>query len=250
MDSETQWWASSSANNLCHYTSAESLVKILEQSALRLGPFKESNDPYEFEDWLPSAVMGKGARTVADTLIADIWQIQRRVNRVAFAMDGVNGPPSHGCIDVCHRGFGSLPMWAHYADHFRGGCLVFDRGRLVELATAMLKPTSEAFYCERVSYEDDVLFGPSSPITDTGSGYLAKNAAELMFRKRAQWSYEHEFRIVAVAPVEGSQILEYGDSLVGVIVGVKSPLNHYDVGKRYGVRAQGQMFSSGVQTIY
>jgi hypothetical protein len=48
--SDTEHWCNDQPiNAICHYTSLESLIRILEERRLRLGPVRFSNDPYESE---------------------------------------------------------------------------------------------------------------------------------------------------------------------------------------------------------
>jgi hypothetical protein len=247
---EEKWWSAPSTNNICHYTTAEALMSILNEERLRLGPFRHSNDPYEFESWIPSAIMGDGPRDNADMTLSRLITMHSRINRVAFATDDNEGPPSYVGHDVGHRGFGSLPMWAHYGDRFRGACLVFDKQKLVQSVLEELQASSDAIYHRAVFYCEDVPYVPSIGINDDVAAYIRAHEGDLLFRKRKQWSYEREFRIVTVSRSECPQSVQYGDALRGVITGARGLLNHWRLAEVYGIRAQGQMLSNGLQTIY
>ncbi len=250
MEKEEHWWSKQSPNHICHYTTAEALLSILGASSLRLGPFRTANDPYEFELWVPSAIMGNGPREQADATLSGLFALQSRINRVAFAMDDSPAPLNHNGLDVSHRGFGSLPMWAHYGDRFRGACLVFDRTKFVNVVIEQLQPASDAIFHREISYCEDPLYLPTIGIGEDPAAYLQKHEADVLFRKRTQWKYESEFRVVTVSKAECPQSVKFGDALVGVIIGAKSLLSHRRLQEVYGVQAQGQMLSNGLQTIY
>jgi hypothetical protein len=172
MEQEERWWSVSSPNNVCHYTTAEALLNILNESQLRLGPFRHSNDPYEFESWIPSAIMGGGPRDNADMTLSRLIAMHARLNRVAFATDDDEGPPNYVGHDVGHRGFGSLPMWAHYGDRFRGACLVFDREKLVQAVIEQLQVSSDAIFSANGN-QNAASSWPSSTLTAPTCGASA-----------------------------------------------------------------------------
>ncbi len=79
----------------------------------------------------------------------------------------------------------SNPMWAHYADDFKGYCVGYNLKELNNVLTGSLLP---------VRYEDTVL-----EVEDTFFDKSEVNKSFLMnaiTRKSTQWSYENEWRLL------------------------------------------------------
>lgn len=245
-----EWWIEATSGDrpvyLYHYTSSESILAILSGERLRLGPFRSANDPYEFELWLP-ILMGTGDPNAA---LSNLLLLKNRLNRIAFATDRHRPTGVPVGSDVHHRGFGSLPMWAHYGDRFQGACLVFNRDQLVEAVENQLSGSSESVLHGPVTYVDEPFDPPSIGVSDKPIDYLVTNKAELLFRKHMSWNYEGEYRIVTVARTECPQHVTCGSSMVGIVVGAKSLLRGWKLEDEFHVTVKTQLFQNGRQLVY
>ena len=243
-----QWW--NAPGIICHYTTAGALLTILGSRKLRLGEFKNSNDPWESEFWVPGTTDGgrpgdgfDGARH-----IAQIDESKRNINRISFANDEILNVRSSG-HEVSDRGFGSFPMWTHYADKFSGACLLLDRDQLLREAKEQLGPSSVFVDGRNISYEGHIS-APSSRVDQSGHEYIDSNIASLLFRKHKQWAYENEFRLASIARSPGYQFIECRKALVGVVVGKKSPLNYINLHAAFEINVLCQQIQSGRQWVW
>ena len=100
-----------------------------------------------------------------------------------------------------------LLMWAHYADGHRGFCVQF-RKRVL----------TESFICKRVQYMDRY------PTLKEVAAHEGEGLAELfLFRKSTRWSYENEWRLLALFTQTDQGLLQLpSEALSGVIFGCES----------------------------
>jgi hypothetical protein len=120
--------------------------------------------------------------------LSRLFALQARVNRFAFATDDGPAPMNYSRHDMSHRGFGSLSMWAHYGDRFRGACFVFDKEKLVRAVIDQLQASSDGIFHHGVSYCEDPLYLPGMEIDEDPVAYLARHESDVLSRKRQQWS--------------------------------------------------------------
>jgi hypothetical protein len=140
-------------------------------------------------------------------------------------------------------------MWEQYADNHRGACLLFDADRLKEAFIAAFNDWKLPSWFGDVRYTpagiaesamrsiiDDRIFDPDQR-ADAVAAFIEKNSDDFFFLKSDDFETEHEYRAVlmadenaelgqedAVVTTKGEYAhVNYGDSLVAVIVGERFP---------------------------
>ena len=115
-------------------------------------------------------------------------------------------------------GYDHPNMWAHYADKYKGICLVFDKSELFREANIdnINFFYDEIKYCELIEYPqfNPELFKEKSNIYFTR--YLTENLGPFFFQKYLNWDNEHEKRIVHFGD---KSMISVKNSFRGIIVG-------------------------------
>lgn len=222
----------------CHYTSWHTASEhILPTGQLRLSPYHLMRDPLEAE---PPAV-GAGVslppgdeealrRSGVAHLEAQEMLARVRQNSKLLSL-GVDSPWAAQSSDPDRRfgmGWARSPMWQHYADNHRGVCLIFDREKLTRSVGAQLQRRHPDSRNGEVRYSKTGLSGEhhvtlfldgTSDGGEQGRRHLRRYASEYFFVKLIDWEHEHEFRFVEVSEDDGYGFVEYGDALLGMMLG-------------------------------
>ena len=178
-----------------HYTSFESAIKIIASRELlfskinRLNDINESCGPKVLYPGLP------------DKEIRDNEELLSKYIQVSLTMDCPN-----------RRGFDIPAMWGHYASRGQGGCLVFDKDKFIASIN------DPALYHRYVIYHpsdiNEIVYDKDR---DVHFDDFIRNAKdELFFHKTPDWSYEQEYRVIAIG--DEIQFLSIRDSLEAVIL--------------------------------
>lgn len=220
---------------LYHYTSAQSLAKILDSASLRFGPYGSTNDPRESKAWLPSFSVPDG-REVSDeefALLLDQADLQLRgaVHLGCFTLD--RQPSSLG-VGHHWRGFGRARMWDQYAVKHEGACLVFDFRRLTDAVELALQETcSLSLRRGKVNYIDEDLgltrlnFSLSDldeqGIDSACKQYLELHWRELLLTKNSDWATENEYRYLILGASNDAIFVPIRSALVALVLGDAFP---------------------------
>jgi hypothetical protein len=129
------------------------------------------------------------------------------------------------------RGWSRARMWEQYAEKHQGVCLLFDRDLLTKnLASDLHRQLNVRPYEGPVEYStrgaDLTLDLGQMPIPLTAAyvrRFVEDHHEELFFKKTLDWETEHEYRLVTTAAPAQPLYADYGDALVGIIVGEKFP---------------------------
>ena len=166
---------------LYHFTSADSLMKILEDMTLKLSRFDNLNDLNEKEvnfgsyDW---SYMMKLKEHIVDhcQLISFSQNFQ---NEGQFCQCGCNHPR----------------MWAQYADNNKGACVVINEKRFIEENETISRDIFPII--ENVSYFP---FINTEEIKERANSeiFLKENYEKLFFMKNDDWQQEHERRFFCI----------------------------------------------------
>ncbi|MFJ2320017.1 DUF2971 domain-containing protein [Pseudomonas sp. NPDC087817] len=223
---------------LYHYTSAATAINsILKYRTLRLGEYRNTNDPKESKNWLFDFVSfeQKSDRISYDRNAMSAWlsdELKRNTRLTCFSLD--TGPLTGNHLqDIFNRGFCKPRMWAQYAEKHTGVCLVFNRESLEKEITTQLAMHTPLLggavqYKDRGIARDifeEILFSIN---TDDLEKYgrdrypaihLRKHYRELFFEKMSDWKAENEFRWVAFAKTTEPLDVKFGSALVGMMFG-------------------------------
>ncbi|MCI0610861.1 MAG: DUF2971 domain-containing protein, partial [Anaerolineae bacterium] len=211
---------------VCHYTRASTAIeKILYNREILLGNLNETNDPKETKSRVfqyinvPRDKFDVAGNVHALDYLKNIkvlctcchnhpfWEIMNRKNDLEDYKYGVSR---------------SL-MWAHYANRYKGVCIIFDgealhkniHDKILEMGGNL----QEDIRCGFVMYDYDASFMPSEGNND--DVYSLMKHYEINFlRKSPEWKPEHEFRWLVVGRQNTKLLVSIEKAIKAVVVGV------------------------------
>lgn len=222
--------------SIYHYTTASILLSfIIPFGRLRFSPFKSSIDPRERIPLALGLSIREDPEHTDDGVPLDdpdgskFFAINDNANEIARQKVQMlcftnSYEPLHPGFQMDRdgdRGWAQAAMWTHFGGRHSGVCLEFERssflsdlGRVTEGSIETLSgdvqyPNSSDFSKHLSNLEIDTIGDASR---ERIYGHLAQNSTAVFFTKDANWSYEDEFRVVALtecgepvfAPIEGS----------------------------------------------
>lgn len=193
---------------LYHFTSADSLMKILENMTLKLSSFENLNDLNEKEvnfgsyDWNNMLKLKK--------YIVDHCQL------ISFSQNFQNKD------QFCQCGCNHPRMWAQYADNNKGACVVINEERFMEENEAILRDIFSII--ENVSYFP---FINTEEIKESANPelFLKENYMKLFFRKNDDWQQEDEKRLFCIS---GPDYLSIDNCIEFICLGKHFSKKDYD----------------------
>ncbi len=225
---------------LYHYTTADTLAKILGNATLRLSPYANTNDPRESKEWYPRIILSAGG--ISPDTLATASEARQRSDRLlrrgarvaCFTVDGSHHADAEAG-SLFHRGWARARMWDQYASRHSGACLVFDRDRLVEQVDSHVPHgNNDLLTWGAVTYADEcmdlelhmsevLIYGLDLAVDQlqTAKGVVNK----IYLTKNRDWASEQEWRFVAVrwdlpdTELADAVSIPYGESLKAVVVG-------------------------------
>lgn len=221
---------------LYHYTSADTLAKILESQSLLLGPYSGTNDPRKTSHWSPTIELDGDDAAASPEEIRQLWQLTRDVREgvklACFTLDAEIDQPELRL--PFHRGWARARMWHQYADRHSGACLIFDRGAWEQSLQSVRGANSFVLYDGAVRYEDTRLghfinrleFSSAElragQVEKTVARIVQTHGQDLFFRKNRDWESEKEYRYLAVSGTP-REFVPVSTSLVGIVLGQDFP---------------------------
>lgn len=220
---------------LYHYTSIEKLKLILDSRSLRLGPFESKNDPLEASVWRGQSLMVAASEVgrspspdegnAAERLRDEIDALRRRSLMVSFGRDRVDDTEADEWDTIPLRGYAQPRMWAQYAASHHGACIVIDRLRFEESATATLTEGfadhGDVLYTNRLRDLLGVGTFYEAGRSDDPLSHLSGQGRVQLFAKNSDWANENEYRWVYVPtdPTVREAFVPLADSVVGLVIG-------------------------------
>jgi len=222
-----------------HYTSADAAFgHILPAQRLRLSPYRDMRDPAEGKDWtFVTSMLGAADETDSDEIDqhrawADLANsVKRRSKLLSLTIDSED--EYEAPWTEMGRGYARASMWERYADRGRGVCLVFSRKKLTYRLVEAFEESSKIVFGP-VQYRPGgwahggasgvvLRAGESDHIESAVGAHLDAYAEGLFLTKHQDWAGEAEYRFVVVNDDVDYASFDYGDCLVGVIVGEEFP---------------------------
>lgn len=165
-----------SANRLYHFTRFETALKIIASDKLRFGKLSGMNDVCENS----KLIYNRFCSDVQDCSTNDIFNEMSNYRQISMTYDTEN-----------KMGFDLQQMWGLYADKGKGVCLVYDKNEI-------LKALQDGDRAGIVKY--DIQVTPDTIVSiqtnDNLEDNVRANYKYLFFRKREEWEWEQEYRIV------------------------------------------------------
>lgn len=222
--------------SIYHYTTASILLSyIIPFGRLRFSPFKSSIDPREriplalalsvrevpgyTEDGLPVDDPDGSKFATINDIANEI--ARQKVQMLCFTNSYEPLHPGFQMDRDGDRGWAQAAMWTHFGGRHSGVCLEFDRSALLSNLERATKNSvgilnGDVHYPnsgDRSKYLSNLEVDSIQQATrERIYGHLAQNSTAAFFTKDSNWSYEDEFRVVALtecgepvfAPIEGS----------------------------------------------
>jgi len=226
---------------LCHYTTIDKAIQIIESGQIWLSPMKGVNDPKEFSNWQLNCKLSDREPKFEE------WQeisssISEKCKTIAklscFSMDTETEHDSSfqryvdmGCIG---RGFANSPMWHFYGDGHNGCCLMFKKDMIIRELTTQSRELQ--YYFGSVKYIDELLArGIANDaycfdlakvdllgVNKYAFEFLTERMRDIYFKKQSIWHYENEFRIMVLSESDEPFRLNFNNALINICFGVNS----------------------------
>lgn len=159
---------------LYHYTSLESLIKIVKSGILKFGELPRLNDITES---VKEFYIEGNPKLVEWNNLKLLRQRFNSIGQISLSQDGL------------YPGYALHAMWGHYANCGDGCCIVFNKSRIIEDAEI------KGYKHRSVIYDNanDTISLPHGDIVDD---YLSSQCETLFFHKRLEWEHEQEYRLI------------------------------------------------------
>lgn len=201
--------------NIYHFTSArKALMYILPTMQLKLSSLTELNDPKENQTFGFNDIFSEIEYNFKYFEIRNAFEqyIRNQCKVSCFSGDYM--------VNANHFKFGfeHPNLWTHYADDYKGVCLVFDKSTILNEANIN---NINSFH-DDVKYSELIIYPQISPdvftqdINEYLRSYLCSNLSPFFYQKYLNWDNEHENRIVKFGEENKLSIKK---SLIGIIIG-------------------------------
>lgn len=211
---------------LHHYTKlATALEHVLARQELRLGRFRDTNDPREYKTFnvrLAGRDLGRDVYEhvirLGAEMLKDTWSL------ACLTMDN---PSASEPVNTWDRGWARSRMWAQYGDNHGGVCLVFDREDMVREVIDQLDTEGDAEHGP-VTYKNSAALNafvidanrvdPANPLIAVINQMWA-HPEELFLLKARDWETEYEYRFLLRRQEPSPFSATVRSSLRGVVLG-------------------------------
>jgi len=220
-----------------HYTTREAAFEhILPTGQLRFSTYEQMRDPLESRPWQFTGAWFVNPENphLGEKQLFSFYRgshgVFRLAHLLALTVDAKGYAP-----DAEHfaKGWSRARMWEQYAENHVGVCLAFDQERLkTNVATDLERQLGIRPYHRDVEYSqtggESYINLPLAQFPEEIDDafvqkYIEAHNDELFFQKTLDWQTEHEYRFVTTASPDEPLYVDYGDALVGVVVGWKIP---------------------------
>ena len=235
---------------VCHYTKAETALKILATKRLMIGQLKNTNDPRESRAGNVAIMFEQNAPIAIDAHRGEILdQIRKKAKRIALerwkvlcvSIDGHPKYPQAHHTDMYNfhteiynqqirPAYCNPVMWSHYAEKHKGVCLIFDGRILHQNLYSGLKDKCNIL-CGQVQY--DFVQTVGSPVViieksninpeEVARDYYYVHYKDLFLRKLPAWKHENEFRWLIYSARQSAEFVSICGAIKALLVGIDFP---------------------------
>lgn len=231
------WWKKGFDKNafIYHYTSFDTLLRIIDGDSFRFSPLSNTNDTTE------QKVRMKYLFQLNQHSSADVEQFENYWRKwtsnsklLCFSCDlseeHLSTFVARDPLDVSGRGFALPRMWAQYAEKNSGVCIVINKEKLSKRAKDLFpeiahKPVTYYDWTTGFPISEEVFLKQIKIIKRNPNSFFAANfthdnsdfANYYFFSKFSDWATENEYRFVI--PSNDSSVL-YLDGIKDCIEGI------------------------------
>ena len=230
---------------VCHYTSKDNAISILEKKQIFLSPLASCDDPRESKQW-GFGFIGAGTICLENySDVPNIFSSYIRNNSRVLCFCGWNDEKldfsenmvPHYREAYYRAGFARSRMWSQYGKRHTGICLVFDKTRLEEDFESSFETKKkfsgsveyqyylESFVKARKIECRNIL---NHSIDEALGMQIDANFHEYFFLKSMDYLDEHEYRLVVIVEDGDTISLPIESSLKAIIVGVDFPPEEFE----------------------
>lgn len=199
---------------LCHYTSFDNAIKILQSHTLLFGRLKDMNDINELYRPLAFYYHPRHDNRNNDDIHEKMKEDYYKYQQISLTMDGNR------------MGFDIPAMWGHYAQNGNGVCFVFDKAKLITYLEEERRQRHIVY--DDIKYTKD--YSPEINYnTDPNNNLIVFSEEEekdYFFHKTEDWSYEQEFRVIIKSDSDEREKLDFRDSLLFIIMHNAESVDH------------------------
>lgn len=222
------------SNNLYHFTSIDSVIRIILTDSFRLTSLRKVNDFGESE---PITVLIKNSNKKEEknsspsTMRRNIFNYKNRLTSQCYAgcFSYLNFPKDKD-FEELKTIVNKVTMWGHYADNNAGACLVIDKNKFDNLFNEL--EDEKNLYIKsynQITYEANTI--------NFGERYISEeDVVESLFFKYKDWSIENEYRYLIMDKYSDRAIsndyikLEnFTSSIKGIILGLKTTEEDFQI---------------------
>jgi len=250
-------------NMVCHYTSKDKAISILNDKQINFSSLVSCDDPRESKQW-NFGFIGSEQRFCLENYgeALDIFDNSIKNNSMVLCFCGWNDEQMNFEKNMVadfrqpyyRAGFARSRMWSQYGMRHTGVCLVFDRKQLEEEFKSSFEKNKK--FAGRVVYQYFLeSFVRARKIkcrnmidhsVDEALGIqIDEYYREYFFLKSMDYRDEHEYRLVVIVDDGDPPGLPIESSLKGVIVGIDFPSEEYE-----GIDALAQNCNSSVERYF
>lgn len=193
---------------LYHFTTADSLFKILKNMTLLMSSFNDLNDLNEkevnfiWQNWRKGLEVKK--------------YIVEHCQLISFSKNFLNSR------SLCDCGCNHPRMWAQYANNNKGCCIVINEKKLLKINKDILRWVF--FDIEDVAYTSN-LYNSEPKDVISPEAYVQKNYKGLFFEKQNDWKQEDERRFFCI---DGPKFLSIKNCIEFICLGYKFTDENYN----------------------
>ena len=199
---------------LCHYTSFDNAIKILQSHTLLFGRLKDMNDINELYRPLAFYYHPRHDNRNNDDIHKKMKEDYYKYQQISLTMDGNR------------MGFDIPAMWGHYAQNGNGVCFVFDKAKLITYLEEERRQRHIVY--DDIKYTKDY-FPEINYNTDPNNNLIVFSEEEekdYFFHKTEDWSYEQEFRVIIKSDSDEREKLNFKNSLLSIIMHNAKSVGH------------------------
>ncbi|WP_076539531.1 DUF2971 domain-containing protein [Shewanella sp. UCD-KL21] len=237
-----------------HYTKKETAIEhILENSTLRFGGFRSTNDPQDYRRRLSeiTGIIPRGDESQRTIEKKNIKRLRTTINDKLESAGFLSFCKHHQTPNQIKLGCTKPRMWSQYGESHKGICLAIDKSILTEklrefsvsdfqlfhgdieyldqngaVASSNLLEaiTSKDIYESNFKYDERILEPDLTPLINE---YFEVDSQRLLFTKDQDYVDEHEYRIVMLSTVDYTAgeglFIDISEALKAVVLGEQFP---------------------------